>query len=109
MWFEKQLLKEYELETMLTREGDDMEKKAIYLGRTLEWGENGLGVRPGRHVVAAPGNRCEEVSVISSVEGTLSRGTRETRFGKCANSVRKGKIFMSTLNRRLNWLFQETV
>ena len=29
-------------------EDDDMEKKAIYLGRTLEWDENGLGVRPDR-------------------------------------------------------------
>ena len=27
---------------------DDMVKKAVYLGRTLEWGENGLGVRPDR-------------------------------------------------------------
>ena len=29
-------------------EGDDMEKKAIHLGRTLEWGENGRGLRPDR-------------------------------------------------------------
>ena len=27
---------------------DDMEKKAVYPGRTLEWSEDGLGVRPGR-------------------------------------------------------------
>ena len=32
-------------------EDDDMEKKAVYLGRTLEWGENGLGVRPDRRHV----------------------------------------------------------
>ena len=32
---------------------DDMVKKAVHLGRTLEWGENGLGVRPDRrHVLS---------------------------------------------------------
>ena len=30
---------------------DDMEKQAVYLGRTLEWSENGLGVRPDRRHV----------------------------------------------------------
>ena len=45
IWLKKQLLKEYELETKLMGEDDDddMEKKAIYLGRTLEWNENGPG------------------------------------------------------------------
>ena len=33
LWLKKQLLKEYELETMLMSEDDGMEKKAIYLGR----------------------------------------------------------------------------
>ena len=46
MWLKKQLMKEHELETVLVGEDDDMEKKAVYLGRTLEWSENGLGVRP---------------------------------------------------------------
>ena len=32
---------------------EDMERKAIYLGRTLEWNENGLGVRPDRRHVRA--------------------------------------------------------
>ena len=32
-------------------EDDDMEKGAVYLGRTLEWSENGLGVRPDRRHV----------------------------------------------------------
>ena len=32
-------------------EDDDMEKKAISLGRTLEWSENGLGVRRDRRHV----------------------------------------------------------
>ena len=49
MWLKKQLLKEYELETKLIGDDDDdMEKKAVYLGRTLEWSEDGLGVRPDR-------------------------------------------------------------
>ena len=51
IWLKKQLLKEYELETMMMGEDDDMEKEAIYVGRTLEWGENGLGVRPDRRHV----------------------------------------------------------
>ena len=53
IWLKKQLLKEYELETKLMGEDDDMERKAIDLGRTLEWDENGLGVRPDRRHVRA--------------------------------------------------------
>ena len=30
---------------------DDMVKKAVYVGRTLEWSEKGLGVRPDRRHV----------------------------------------------------------
>ena len=30
---------------------DDVDKKAVYLGRTLEWSEDGLGVRPDRRHV----------------------------------------------------------
>ena len=33
IWLKRQLLKEYELETLLMGEDDDMEKKAVYLGR----------------------------------------------------------------------------
>ena len=51
MWLKKQLLKEYELETMLMGDGEDMDKKIIYLGSTLEWSENGLGVQPDRRHV----------------------------------------------------------
>ena len=51
MWLKLQLLKEYELETKLMGDDDDMEKKAVYPGRTLEWSEDGLGVRPGRRHV----------------------------------------------------------
>ena len=53
MWMKKQLLKEYELEFKLMGGDDDMKKKAIYLRRTLEWNENGLGVRPDRRHVRA--------------------------------------------------------
>ena len=48
LWLELQLLKEYELETNLIGDDDDMEKKAVCLGRPLEWSEDGLGVRPDR-------------------------------------------------------------
>ena len=51
MRLKKQLLKEYELESMLMGQDVDMEKKAISLGRTLEWSENGLGQRPDRRHV----------------------------------------------------------
>ena len=48
MWLKKQLLGMYELETLSMGDDDDMAKKAVYLGRTLGWGENGLSVRPDR-------------------------------------------------------------
>ena len=51
MWLKKQQLKEYELETLLMGDDDDMVKKAVYLGRTLEWGENGLSERLDRRHV----------------------------------------------------------
>ena len=51
MWLKMQLLKRYELEKRLMGEDDDMVKKAVYLGRTLEWSENGLGGRPDRRHV----------------------------------------------------------
>ena len=50
-WLKSQLLHEHKLETKLMGDGDDMEKKAVYLGRTLEWSEEGLGVRPDRRHV----------------------------------------------------------
>ena len=53
MWMNKHLLKEYELETKLMGGDVDMERKAIYLGRTLEWNEDGLGVRPDPRLVRA--------------------------------------------------------
>ena len=51
LWLKLELLKEYELETKLMGDDDDMEKTAVYLGRTLEWSEDGLGVRPDRRHV----------------------------------------------------------
>ena len=43
LWLKLQLLEEYELETKLLGDEEDMEKTAVYLGRTLEWSEDGLG------------------------------------------------------------------
>ena len=51
MWLKFQLSKEYELETKMMGDDEDMVKTAVYLGRTLEWRENGLGVRPSRRHV----------------------------------------------------------
>ena len=42
LWLKLQMLMEYELETKLVGDHDDMEKTAVYLGRTLEWSEDGL-------------------------------------------------------------------
>ena len=47
MWLKRQFLKEYALETNLMGEDDDMEKKAVSLGR----GENGIGIGPDRRHV----------------------------------------------------------
>ena len=44
MCLKRQFAEEYALETKLIGVDDDMEKKAVYLGRTLEWSENGIGV-----------------------------------------------------------------
>ena len=47
LWLKLQLLKEYEVDTKLMGDDDDdMENTAVYLGRTLEWSEDGLGVQP---------------------------------------------------------------
>ena len=51
LWLKLKMLKEYELETKLMGDGDDMEKKAVYLSGTLEWSKDGLGVRPDRRHV----------------------------------------------------------
>ena len=48
LWLKSQLLRRHELETKLMGDDDDMEKEAVYPGRTLEWSEDGLGVRPNR-------------------------------------------------------------
>ena len=44
---------------------------------------------------------------ISSVEGTLSRGKRETDIWRVCKLCPEGEISMSTLNRKLKWLFKE--
>ena len=48
---EETFLEKYELETLLMGDDGDRVKKAVYLGRTLEWSEIGLGVRPDRRHV----------------------------------------------------------
>ena len=48
---EETIVEKFELETLLMGDDHDMVKKAVYLGRTLEWGENGLSVRPDRRHV----------------------------------------------------------
>ena len=52
MWLKKELMKEYELETMRMVEDDDMEKKAVYLCRILKRSDHGLGVRSDRYMRA---------------------------------------------------------
>ena len=44
---------------------------------------------------------------ISSVEGTLSRGKRETDIWRVCKLSPEGEISMSTLNKKLKWLFKE--
>ena len=53
-----------------------MEKKAGYLGRTLKWGESGIGVRPGRrHVRLLLRELCMENcrSVFPPLSTTMER------------------------------------
>ena len=45
-WLTRELRNKYEIETLLLGADDDMEKQATYLGRTLEWQAEGLGMRP---------------------------------------------------------------
>ena len=83
IWLKRQLLKEYELKTKLMGEDDDMEKKAVYHGRTLEWSETGLGVRPDRRHVRAlqrelAMDNCRSIS--TSLSATAEReGDRSER------------------------------
>ena len=51
MWLKKQLLNKCELATLFVGDDDDMAKKAVYLGGTLEWADNGLSVQPVRRHV----------------------------------------------------------
>ena len=48
---EETTVEKYELKALLMGEDDDKVKKAVYLGRTLELGENDLSVRPDRRHV----------------------------------------------------------
>ena len=73
LWLKLPLLEEYELETKLMGDDDDMEKTAVYLGRTLEWREDGLGVRPDRrHVRSLLREGYGNVSLTVEEEGDRS-------------------------------------
>ena len=50
-FLKKQVMMKFELETLLMCADDDMEKQATYLGKTLEWCADGLGVRPDQRCV----------------------------------------------------------
>ena len=79
LWLEKLLLRKCEFETMLVGGYDDMEKKTVYLGRTLEWRESVIGVRPDRRHVRLllrelGMENCRSIStpLSTKVEGCLS-------------------------------------
>ena len=64
-----------------------MVKKAVYLGRTLEWGENSLSVRPDRRHVRSllrelGMEHCPSIStpLCATVE---KEGNRSDRPGEC--------------------------
>ena len=75
IWLKKQFMKEYQLKTKLMGDDEDMEKKAVYLGRTLEWSENSLERTAGSKTCAFAvarvgyGNRSECVHTIESYSG----------------------------------------
>ena len=79
MWLKKQLMNQYEMVTLLMGDDEDMEKKAVYLGRTLEWGENGLERTAGSKTCAFTvarvgyGNVSECVHTIESYSGKGGR------------------------------------
>ena len=56
MWLKKQLLDRYALETLLMGDDDEILKKAVYLGRTLEWSERAARSKTRAFIVARVGN-----------------------------------------------------
>ena len=79
LWLKLQLLKEYELETKLMGDDDDMEKTAVYLGGTLEWREDGLGVRPDRRRVRSLLRELGVENVSECVHATESHSGKGRR------------------------------
>ena len=79
MWLKLKLLKEYELETQLMGDDDDMEKTAVYLGRTLEWSEDGLGFRPDRRHVRSLSRELGMETCRSVTHGTESHSGKRRR------------------------------
>ena len=59
-----------------------------------------------RHVVQHQENWCEVMSHFQVLKG-LCREEKEIKIWKVCKVCPKGKIFMSTLSRKLNWLFKE--
>ena len=97
MWLKKPLFKKYDLETLLMGDDDDMVKKAVYLGRTLEWGENGLSVRPDRRhkrsllrELGMENCRCISTPVCATVEKEGNRSYRPEVSAELATTHRAG-------------------
>ena len=87
------------METMLMGEDDHMEKKAVYLGRTLEWGENGLGERPDRRHVRSllrelGMENCRSISTQLSVT-VEKEGVRSDRRDVSAKLATKHRAAVS--------------
>ena len=71
---------------------DDMVKEAVYLGRTMEWSEHGLGVRPDRRHVRSL--LCELVMEncrsISLAQDRLDLGVAAVELAKTMAIPRDG-------------------
>ena len=114
MWLKKRLLKECELETKLMGDDDDddMEKNAVYLGRTLEWSEDGLGVRPDqRHVRSLLRELVMETcrSVSTPLSLTVEKeGVRSDRSEVCAELATKhgAAVARVVYLARIGWIWE---
>ena len=106
LWLKLQLLKEYELETKLMGDDDDMEKTAVYLGRTLAWSEDGLGVRPDRRHVRSllremGMETCRSVSTPLSLT-VEKEGDRSDRLEVSAEFATKHRAAVARAQDRLD-------
>ena len=110
MWLKKQLLKKFELETLLMGEDDDMVKKAVYLGRTLEWGENGLIVRPDqrhmRSLLRVLGMECCRSISAPLCATTEKEGNRSDRPEVSAELATKHRAAVARVVPRIDWIWE---